>query len=116
MSTKVWKSRSFWEDFAERAVGTFAQSLLGALPVAYITDIDWVNAVYVALFATGVFVLKGLAAGVSGGDTGASFGTAIPREMVRTVNSEGSPTEVSTEEGSDLGPDHPVYPEEPYNR
>lgn len=116
MSTKVWKTRSFWEDFTERAIGTFSQSLLGALPVAYIADIDWMNALYVALFATGVFVLKGLAAVASNGDTGASFGTAIPRENVRTVNDSESPTDISTDEGSDLGTDTPVLPEEPYGR
>lgn len=107
-------TRAFVEDFVERAVGTFAQSLLGALPVAYIADIDWINALYVALFATGLFVLKGLAAGASDMDSGASFGTTIPRESVRTVVDEDSPTSISTDEGSDLGTGTPVLLEEPY--
>ena len=109
-------TRAFVEDFVERAVGTFAQSLLGALPVAYIADIDWINALYVALFATLLFALKGLAAGAADGDSGASFGTAIPRETVRTVIDENSPTEISSDEGSDLGAGTPVLPEEPYGK
>lgn len=115
MATKEWKTKAFWEDFAERAVGTFAQSFLGALPVSYIAGIDWINALYVALFATLAFVLKAVAASVGAGETGASFGTAVPRASVRTVTDEDSPTSVSTEEGSDFGPDHPVYRERPYN-
>lgn len=107
-------TRAFVEDFAERAVGTFAQSLLGALPVAYVADIDWINALYVALFATGIFCLKGLAAGAADRDSGASFGTTIPRETVRTVSNENSPTDISSEEGSDLGAGVPVFEEEPY--
>ena len=108
-------TRAFVEDFAERAIGTFAQAFLGALPVAFATDIDWINALYAALFATLVFALKGIVAGTLGKETGASFGTATPREHVRTVVDDSSPTEVSADEGSDLEPGTPVYPEEPIN-
>ena len=110
--SRIW-SRSFAEDYIERAIGTFCQALLGALPVAFMTDIDWINALYVALFATGVFALKGLAAAATDSDTGASFGTAIPRENVRTVIDDESPTEISSDSGSDLEPGTPVLPEEP---
>lgn len=113
--TKYWKTKSFWEDFAERLVGTFCQALLGALPVAYMAQIDWINALYAALFASLVFALKGFAAGFSNSETGASFGTTIPRESVRTVVDENSPTEISSDEGSDLAPGTPVLPEEPLN-
>lgn len=107
-------TRSFVEDFVERAIGTFAQAFLGALPVAFAADIDWINALYVALYATLFFALKGIVAGTLGQETGASFGTAVPRESVRTVVDESSPTDVSTDEGSDLEPGTPVFPEEPY--
>lgn len=107
-------TRPFWEDFIERAIGTFAQSFLGALPVAFAADIDWINALYVALYATLFFALKGLTAGTFGGDTGASFGTTVPRESVRTVVDEKSPTEISSDEGSDLKPGTSVLSEEPY--
>lgn len=109
-------TRAFLEDFAERAIGTFCQAFLGALPVAFAAGIDWINALYVALYATLFFALKGIIAGTIGEDTGASFGTTIPRETVRTVVDESSPTDVSSDEGSDLRPGTPVLPEEPYNK
>ena len=107
-------TRAFVEDFVERAIGTFAQAFLGALPVTFAADIDWINSLYAALYATLFFALKGIVAGTLGSESGASFGTAIPRETVRTVIDEGSPTDVSTDEGSDLEPGTPVLPEEPY--
>ena len=112
-TVRPWKSRAYWEDFGERFVGTFIQALLGAIPVVYTQDIDWINAVYVALFAAAVFALKGLAAGLSDGSTGASFGTTVPREDARTRIDEDSPTGISAEEGSDLPTGTPVLPEEP---
>ena len=112
-TVRYWKSRAFWEDFGERFVGTFCQALIGALPVVYTENIDWINALYVALFAALAFTLKGFAAGWSDSRTGASFGTAIPREDVRTRTDEQSPTEISAEEGSDLEPGTPVLPEQP---
>lgn len=114
VTQRYWKSRAFWEDFAERLIGTFSQALLGALPVAYMSGIDWINALYIALFASLAFVLKGFAAGWKNSDTGASFGTALPRGSVRTVDDPESPTSISAEQGSDLREGTPVLPEEPF--
>lgn len=111
---RYWKTKAFWEDFVERLVGTFSEALLGALPVAYIADIDWINALYIALFASLAFVLKGFAAGWKNSETGASLGTAIPRSSVRTVDDEDSPTSISAEQGSDFREGTPVLPEEPF--
>lgn len=110
---RPWKSRAYWEDFAERFVSTFIEALIGSLPVVYAADIDWVNSLYVALFAAAVFSLKGLAAGLKDSSTGASFGTAVPREDVRTRVEEASPTDIVAEEGSHLEPGTVVLPEEP---
>jgi hypothetical protein len=44
---------AFWKDAAERAVKTFAQSLLALLTVgATITSIDWVSALEISATAT----------------------------------------------------------------
>ena len=112
-TVRPWKSKAFWEDFAERLVGTFCQALLGAIPVVYTADIDWINALYVALFSSLAFALKGFAAGLTDGGTGASFGTTVPRDIVRTRVDAESPTEISAEDGSYLEPGTPVLPEEP---
>lgn len=108
--------RGGWEDFAERAIGTFGQAFIGALPVTFAADINWINALHVALFATLVFSIKGIIAGTANSETGASFGTSVPRETVRTIVDEGSPTENSAEEGSDLETGTSVLPEEPYSK
>lgn len=58
------KSKVFWHDTAERAVRTFAQSLLGVF-VAGVTilSVDWIDAFAISATATLVSVLMSVAGG-----------------------------------------------------
>lgn len=73
------KTKQFWVDLAERALSTFAQSLLATLAVGMpVWDLDWVGAVGIALTATVVSVLKCLAAASTGQPDSASLVDATP--------------------------------------
>lgn len=63
MFTKI-----FWKDTAERAVKTFAQSLAAVLTAGAtgVLDVDWKNAVSVALLATLVSVFTSIGSGTVG--------------------------------------------------
>lgn len=59
----MWSSSSYWKSLAERAIKTFAQTLvalIGANAVA-ITDLDWWNLTAVSATAALVSVLTSLA-------------------------------------------------------
>ena len=59
----MYASKSFWSGLLERAISTFAQSLLGALVVgSSVVDIDWQTALGIAGTATLAAVLKAFAA------------------------------------------------------
>lgn len=68
-------TRAFWAALIERAVKTFAQSLV-AVGLAGATDVlsvDWRSALSVAALATVVSVLTSIASGAVGGDAGPSL-------------------------------------------
>lgn len=55
-------SKEFWKNTAIRAVKTFCQSLVAAIGVgAAVSEVDWLNALSVALVAGLVSVLTSLA-------------------------------------------------------
>jgi hypothetical protein len=59
----MYTSKSFWSGLLERAISTFAQSLLGALVVgSSVVDIDWKTALGIAGTAALAAVLKAFAA------------------------------------------------------
>ncbi|MFR0820336.1 MAG: holin [Lactococcus lactis] len=63
--------KTFFKDLAERAIKTFAQSLV-AVGLAGATDllsVDWINALSVAGLATVVSILTSLASGIPGDNT-----------------------------------------------
>lgn len=62
MSRSVYATAAFWRGAAERAVKTFAQSLLAVLGVgvAGILEVDWVGALSAAGLATLVSLLTSL--------------------------------------------------------
>lgn len=63
--------KTFFKDLAERAIKTFAQSLV-AVGLAGATDllsVDWVNALSIAGLATIVSILTSLASGIPGDNT-----------------------------------------------
>lgn len=84
----------FWKDLGERTVATFAQALVAIFTVLAVEgggllDVDWVLAFSVSGLAALLAVLKGLAASAGGNvETGASFGTAIPKGSVAAVETE----------------------------
>ncbi|WP_347962760.1 holin [Lactococcus formosensis] len=61
-------TKTFWKDTAERAVKTFAQSLAAVLTAGAtgVLDVDWKNAVSVALLATLVSVFTSIGSGTVG--------------------------------------------------
>lgn len=74
----MYTSKSFWSGLLERAVSTFAQSLLGALVVgSSVVDIDWNTALGIAGTATLAAVLKAFA-------TPAETDRAIPTDTPPT--------------------------------
>ena len=67
----------FWESVTERAVKTFAQSLLSFLAVggfASVQGVPWVPAVGAALMASLLSVLTSIASAGTGDDEGPSWG------------------------------------------
>lgn len=74
----MYASKSFWSGLLERAISTFAQSLLGALVVgSSVVDIDWKTALGIAGTATLAAVLKAFA-------TPAETDRAIPTDTPST--------------------------------
>ena len=74
----MYTSKSFWSGLLERAISTFAQSLLGALVVgSSVVDIDWSTALGIAGTATLAAVLKAFA-------TPAETDRAIPTDTPPT--------------------------------
>ena len=74
----MYTSKSFWSGLLERAISTFAQSLLGALVVgSSVVDIDWNTALGIAGTATLAAVLKAFA-------TPAETDRAIPTDIPPT--------------------------------
>lgn len=70
---------AFWKAAAERAVKTFAQSLVGVLTVAMgaasgLAGLDWGNVLQAALVAAGLSILTSLVSAPVGGN-GPSLGT-----------------------------------------
>lgn len=115
-TTRFWKTRAFWEDFLERTVATFIAALLGFLPATTLDGgaIDWKTALTAAAFATLITALKGIVAALNDPASGASLGTTVPRDLVRSRTDESSPTDAVADEGSNLRPETPVKQEEPY--
>lgn len=70
-------SKTFFKDLAERAVKTFAQTLLAVLAVGVpIWEMDWVSALGIAAGATVLSVLTSVAsAGAGNHDTASLVGT-----------------------------------------
>ena len=74
----MYTSKSFWSGLLERAISTFAQSLLGALVVgSSVVDIDWGTALGIAGTATLAAVLKAFA-------TPAETDRAVPTDTPST--------------------------------
>lgn len=61
-------TKTFWKDTAERAVKTFAQSMVAVMTAGAtgVFDVDWVNALSVSLLATLVSVLTSIGSGTVG--------------------------------------------------
>lgn len=67
-------SKTFWKDTAERAVKTFAQSLVASLAVGTgLLDVDWVNALSISGLATVISVLTSVGSGYVGDDSASAI-------------------------------------------
>lgn len=67
-------SKTFWKDLAERAVKTFAQTLLAVLAVGVpIWEMDWVSALGIAAGATVLSALTSVASAGAGNHDTASL-------------------------------------------
>lgn len=64
----MFTNKTFWKDTVERAVKTFAQSMVAVMTAGAtgVLDVDWVNALSVSLFATLVSVLTSIGSGTVG--------------------------------------------------
>lgn len=67
----MFTNKTFWKDTLERAIKTFAQSLVavGLSGATGVLDVDWVNALSVALLATLVSVFTSIGSGTVGDDS-----------------------------------------------
>ena len=67
-------TQQFWKDTLERAVATFAQTIIALVGVNYsdAVTLDWKAIAITGLIAAGLSVLKGLAAGYYGGSNNPS--------------------------------------------
>ena len=63
--------KTFFKDMAERAIKTFAQSMIGALGAGAtgLIGIDWIQALSIAGFATLISILTSIASLGIGDDT-----------------------------------------------
>lgn len=68
-------TKTFLKDTAERAVKTFAQSLAAVMTAGAtgVLDVDWMNALSVALLATLVSVLTSFGSGYVGDDSASAI-------------------------------------------
>lgn len=77
---------AFWKDAAERAVSTAAQSVLAVVGVDVLApnafDLDYKILLGIAAGGALLSLLKALAANAKNPATGASFGTAVPGDLV----------------------------------
>lgn len=64
----MFTNKTFWKDTVERAIKTCAQSLVavGLSGATGVLDVDWKNAVSVALLATLVSVFTSIGSGTVG--------------------------------------------------
>lgn len=77
------RSKEFWVSAAERAVKTFAQSLLATLVVfTGVLDVDWVNSLSAAGLATVLSVLSSIGSAKVGPDGSPSVVGEPPAEEV----------------------------------
>ncbi|WP_257202277.1 holin [Corynebacterium cystitidis] len=68
------RSKDFWVDTAERAIKTFAQTLVAGLAVGTaIWDLPWIEMLGIALTATAVSVLTSIGSGQVGDHESASL-------------------------------------------
>lgn len=75
------RTREFWVSAGERAVKTFAQSLLATLVVfTGVLEVDWVNSLSAAALATVISVLSSLASAGVGPDGSPSLVGEPPKE------------------------------------
>ena len=83
-------SSGFWVDALERAIMTFAQALLATLGVnaVGIHEVEWLSALSVAALAAVLSLLKSLVATSVDSETGASLGTAIPKQVVAATEEQ----------------------------
>lgn len=101
-------TKLFWKDIFERAVATFAQTLL-ALAGAEATDfvsLDWTQMTITSLVAAGLAVLKGVAVIGVGGERVPSVIAYEYDELIREAPD--NPDELDDEEDPDL-----VWEDEP---
>ena len=74
-------SKTFWKDTAERAIGTFAQSLLATLAVGTpIWGLDWETGLGVSATAAAISILKSVVASTMGDSESASLVKVNPEE------------------------------------
>lgn len=108
-------TKDFWRDAGERAISTFGQTAAAFLAAAIaavlagtaIFDFDWETAIFVVIAATLGSVLKALAAVSNNPETGASFGTTIPKGAVAAVE-EGLTGQFVAEEAAPYAEGTPV--------
>ena len=73
-------NKSFWVDLTERAVKTFAQTLLAVLAVGVpVWEMEWVSALGIAAGATVLSVLTSIASASTGSNDTASLVSAPGR-------------------------------------
>lgn len=73
-------SKTFWKDLGERAIKTFAQTLLAVLAVGVpVWEMEWVSALGIAAGATVLSVLTSIASASTGNHDTASLVTAPGR-------------------------------------
>lgn len=77
----------FYKDMLERALATFFQAFLALVgsDMVGVTDFNWGAALSVAAMAAIVSVAKSFVAGATSPETGASFGTAVPRDASAAI-------------------------------
>lgn len=109
-------TKAFWQDLFERSISTFGQVAAGFLAAAIaavvagtpILEFDWTTAVFVILASTLGAVLKGIAAVRANPESGASFGTAIPKGQVAAVEDVEIPGQFVAEEAAPYAEGTPV--------
>ena len=104
-------TRGFYKDLAERAIATFAQAFAAILIAGGtgLIDADWIGSLSAAGMATLLAVLKAFAAaGLGDGETGASFGTSIPKASVAAVETAADTGRYEAEQAAPYAEGTPV--------